>query len=73
VNKSENLRNTKNEIYQLRNEKEHHCFAKVTKDSYNSESHSSAVAKSVTNKNFTRESIVFQKGKASQQEWNHNR
>lgn len=71
--KSENLWNTKNEIQQLRNEKEHHSFTKVTKDSDDCKGHSSAVTKRVTDEDFTREFVVFEKGKATTQEWNHNR
>jgi hypothetical protein len=45
----------------------------MTKDSNNCKCHSSAVTKRISNEDFTWELIVFKKGQASTQEWNHNR
>lgn len=72
VDYSKDLRKTQGEINQLWDEKEHHSLGKVTKDSDNGKSHSSAVAESISNENSRWELVMLQKSKSAEQERNHN-
>jgi hypothetical protein len=46
----------------LRNEKEHHGLAKMTKDSNNCKSHSGAVTEGISHEHFAWEFVVFEEG-----------
>ena len=59
VNHTDELRDRKHEVKDLRDEKENHCLSTVTHNGDDSESHASEIAVSVTDKDLGRESIVL--------------
>jgi hypothetical protein len=59
VHHSDELWDRKHEVDQLRDEEQHHGFAKVAQYPHDCEGHSRTVAESVSDEDFGRESVVL--------------